>query len=729
MDATVENCREKITELLDEQKGNYDRDGIMRALDLCYTAHNGQKRLSGEPYFLHPFSVACIIIKMGLDSEAIEAALLHDVIEDTEITPETINKQFGKEVAMLVDGVTKLGKIPYSTHEQQQAENVRKMFIAMAEDIRVIIIKLADRLHNMRTIDFMPEQKRRDKSRETLEIYAPIAHRLGIRAVKEELEDLAIAHLDPVAYKEIENLLASKKTYREQFLKDIQERIRRRVTEFVPDIYIEGRVKSIHGIYRKMYIQGKAFDEIYDIYAVRIITDTVNNCYNILGVMHDMFRPIPGRFKDYISTPKPNMYQSLHTTVIGREGVPFEIQIRTWDMHHTAEYGIAAHWKYKEGINRNDAKLEERLKWIRQILESQKDAEGDDDIVQTIKTDLNQEDVFAVTPKGDVINLPAGSTVIDFAYAIHSAVGAKMVGAKADGKIVQLNHVIKTGEIIEILTTQQQGHGPSRDWMTIAKTSQARSKIRAWFKKERRPENIENGKAELDREFSRNRIRLTDDEYKDFVLEIAKRQRFETADDFYAAIGYGGISLTKIMARVKEEYLNRKKAEEAVNPDSYITEHHGTKSQDGVIVEGVDNCLIKLSRCCAPLPGDPIIGFITRGHGVSIHKRDCNNVPRNLQDCEEPERWIPAYWDRQHSKRFKSTLTIIADDRDGLVADITMLLANMRVNMHRFNARELKGGNAEITVTVSIESIEHLHTICSKLEKINGVFSVDRRNQ
>ncbi|MCI8360018.1 MAG: bifunctional (p)ppGpp synthetase/guanosine-3',5'-bis(diphosphate) 3'-pyrophosphohydrolase, partial [Clostridiales bacterium] len=587
-----------------KQKRNYNLQMIEEAFQLCVKAHGEQKRLSGEPYYYHPMAVACIIVTLGMDSESIVAALLHDVVEDTEVERADLEKQFGKDVAMLVDGVTKLGRIPFSSKEEQQAENLRKMLLAMAEDIRVIIIKLADRLHNMRTIDAQSPQKQRDKSLETLEVYAPIAHRLGIRAVKEELEDLAIAHLDPVAYAEIESSLNSRKQYREQFLESIKDRIKQRVEPLVTGIYLEGRVKSIHGIYRKMYVQGKDFEEIYDVYAVRIITHTVNDCYNILGVIHDMFRPIPGRFKDYISTPKPNLYQSLHTTVIGREGIPFEVQIRTWEMHHTAEYGIAAHWKYKEGIQSSDEKLEERLAWIRQILENQKESDDAEDIVQTIKTDLSQEDVFAVTPKGDVINLPAGSTVIDFAYAIHSAVGNRMVGAKVDSRIVPISHVVKTGEIIEILTTQQQNHGPSRDWLAIAKTSQARNKIRGWFKKERRGENIAQGRAEVEREFARNGIRLPDDEMKVFLEELADRQHCNSLEDFFAAIGYGGLVLSKIMPRIKEEFSKRAKAAQPIDIQDYVTAGPRTKSSDGVIVEGIDNCLVKLSKCCAPVPGD-----------------------------------------------------------------------------------------------------------------------------
>lgn len=722
---------ETLVELMEKQKSTYDLEKIKKAYDLSRSAHEGQLRSSGEPFFYHPFSVACIIISLGMDTESVIAALLHDVVEDTETKRVDIEKIFGSDVAALVEGVTKLGKIPFSSKEEQQSENLRKMLIAMAEDIRVIIIKLADRLHNMRTIDAMPEQHQRDKSVETLEVFAPIAHRLGIRALKEELEDLAIAHLDPVAYDEIVQSLASRKQYREEFLETIKNRIRVRLEPEIDNLYLEGRVKSIHGIYRKMYIQGKAFEEIYDVYAIRIITDTVVDCYNILGVMHDMFRPIPGRFKDYISTPKPNMYQSLHTTLLGREGVPFEIQIRTWDMHHTAEYGIAAHWKYKEGVSRADDKMDERLAWIRQLLDSQKDDEAED-IVQTIKTDLSQEDVFAVTPKGDVINLPAGSTVIDFAYAIHSAVGNRMTGAKVDGRIVPINHEIKTGEIIEVILTGQQGHGPSRDWLGIAKTSQARNKIRSWFKKERRVENIAEGKAELEKEFARNGIRLTDAQSEELLADVMKRYHCSVLDDLYASIGYGGIILSRIMPRIKEDYNKLIKSSKPADINEYITEinqSRQSKSSDGVIVEGIDNCLTKLSRCCAPLPGDPIIGFITRGHGVSIHKRDCNNVPSDISDSPEPDRWLRAYWASSHHDSFKSSLQVMAIDREALLADITTVLAGMRVMLHQVNARLLKGGNCVIDLTVSIESLEHLNNIANKLTKVKGVINVERLNQ
>lgn len=713
---------------LDKQPGSdsYDRQLILKAFNRCIIAHSDQRRASGEPYYMHPIAVAEIIISLGMDSESIAAALLHDVIEDTEYGYDDVKSEFGKSVADLVDGVTKLGKIPLESRESAQAENIRKMLIAMSHDIRVIIIKLADRLHNMRTIDAKPPQSQRDKSLETLEVYAPIAHRLGIRAVKEELEDLAIMHLDPVAYHEIENLLTIRKKNREKFLDDIKLRIKERVEKFVPGISIEGRVKSIHGIYRKMYMQGKSFDEIYDIYAVRIITDTVVNCYNILGVIHDMFRPIPGRFKDYISTPKPNLYQSLHTTVIGREGIPFEVQIRTMEMHRTAEYGIAAHWKYKDGVSRNDSKFEERLAWIRQILENQRESDDAEDIIQTIKTDLSQEDVFAVTPRGDVINLPVGSTVIDFAFAIHSAVGVKMIGAKVDGRIVPITHVIKTGEVIEIITSNQAGHGPSRDWLNIVKTNQAKTKIRAWFKKERRPENIATGKAEIEREFQRNNIRLSDEDMQKFLNEIASRQRCSNVEELYAAIGYGGILLSKLMPHIKEEYVKFLKDEKASDINEMVTPHKFSKSSDGVVVEGIDNCLIKLSRCCAPLPGDDIIGFITRGHGVSVHKRDCNNVPKDISSCAEPERWIPAHWEVGRSERFDSTVSILSINRDGVLADLSVLLSNLHVSLHAMSARETKDGNCEILLTISVEGKEHLDNVIMRLSKVNGVYSVER---
>ena len=596
------------------------------------------------------------------------AGLLHDVVEDTDCTLEDIQKQFGKEVALLIDGVTKLGKIPYSSREEQQAENLRKMLMAMAEDIRVIIIKFADRMHNLSTLEYMSPQKQRDKAVECLEVYAPIAHRLGIRTVKEYMEDVSLKYLDPLAYREIEDDLASRSNSSKQFIEDTKALIRSRVEVSIPDVYIEGRVKSVYGIYRKMFIQGKAFDEIYDVFAVRVIVDTIEDCYNVLGIIHDMFQPLPNRFKDYISMPKPNMYQSLHTTVITKAGVPFEVQIRTWEMHHTAEYGIAAHWKYKLGMSAKDsdnAALDDRLAWIRQMLENQAESEDVTDLVHSIKSDLIPEEVFVFTPRGDVINLPLGSTVIDFAYAIHSAVGNRMIGAKVDKRIVPLDYKVKTGEIIEILTTKEAGKGPNRDWLTLVRTSEARNKIRAWFKKEKRDENIVEGKAELEREFKRSNIQLTR-ELMDYMIEsVGKRHNCATEDDFYAAIGYGGIQLWKVLPRIKEEAQRLQKSASPDQPQELpppTTPEPKGRVASGVLVDGMDNCLIKFSRCCNPLPGDEIIGFITRGFGVSIHKRSCSNVPRDLTQCPEPERWVNAHWAGDVKDDFKSTLHILAVD-------------------------------------------------------------------
>ena len=594
---------EDLKKLLQNSERDYDMELIDRAYHLADDSHSGQKRLSGDSYISHPVAVACILVELGMDSESIAAGLLHDVVEDTPITLEQISRGFGEDIAKLINGVTKLGRIPYSSREEQQAENIRKMLIAMAEDIRVIIIKLADRLHNMRTGRFWKPQTQRDKALENMEVYAPIAHRLGIRAVKEELEDLSLRYLDPIAYQEIESGLALHRNEREAFIEETKAHIRERVSQLIPNVYLEGRVKSVNGIYRKMFIQGKNMDQIYDIYAVRVIVDTVNDCYNVLGIIHDMYRPLPNRFKDYISTPKPNMYQSLHTTVIGKEGIPFEVQIRTWEMHHTAEYGIAAHWKYKLGISRGDS-LEQRLSWIRQMLENQKESGDATDLVRTIKSDLAPEEVFVFTPKGEVINLPSGSTVIDFAYAIHSAVGNRMVGAKVDKKIVPIDYKVKTGEIIEILTTKEVGRGPSRDWLKIVKTSEARNKIRQWFKREKRDENIAEGKAELEREFKRNNIDFTEEELSSFLQQIGKKQSCQTDDDVYAAIGYGGIQLWKLMPKVREEYQKtHRQAKDSELPELPTVPEAPKKAAEGVIVDGMENCLIKFSRCCNPLPG------------------------------------------------------------------------------------------------------------------------------
>lgn len=702
----------------------YNEKKILEAYQLAKQAHEGQLRQSGDPYIVHPLAVANILVQLGMDSDSLCAALLHDVVEDTKVSLETIKKHFSKDIAQLVDGVTKLGMVSLSTKEEQQAENLRKMLLAMSKDIRVIIIKLADRLHNMRTLSALSPQKQRYKSLETMEIYAPIAHRLGIRAVKEELEDIALQYLDPVAYEEIENVLKLKKEQRDSYIKNILIKIRERLTEYKIVPHIEGRVKGVYGIYRKVYVGGRSFDEIYDIYAIRIIVSTVIECYNILGIIHDMFNPIPNRFKDYISTPKPNMYQSLHTTVIGKEGIPFEIQIRTWDMHYTAEYGIAAHWKYKAGITKKNDSFEERLAWIRQLLETEQDADDVRDILTSIKTDLSTDEIFIFTPKGDVKALPKDSTIIDFAYAIHSAIGNRMIGAKVNGTMTSLDYKLSTGQIVEILTSSNPNHGPNRDWLKIAKTSEARGKIRAWFKKERREENIIEGKAELEKELRRNYIHLEDKKFEDFLLNIAKQQHCQTLDDFYASIGYGGIILSRIIQKIKDDYSKFVKALENNGEKIEITPVK--KNTNGIVVEGIDNCLVKFSQCCNPLPGDDIIGFITRGHGVSVHKTDCVNMISVSKKQENRERLINVSWESSTHDYFRTTLDIVARDRNSLLADVSLMLANFRVPIHELNARELKNGNANIIITLGIGGVEQLKNIMQRLSKVEGVISVER---
>ena len=713
-----------LLSLMKASEHEYDLEMIEHAYKLAEASHKDQKRLSGAPYISHPVAVACILVELGMDSESVVAGLLHDVVEDTPVALEQLRKEFGNEIANLIDGVTKLGRIPYSSREVQQAENLRKMLIAMSEDIRVIIIKLADRLHNMRTIEFMTPQKQRDKALENMEVYAPIAHRLGIRAVKEELEDLSLRILDPVAYQEIENGLELHANERKAFIELTQKRIRERVVQTIPNVYLEGRVKSINGIYRKMFVQGRSMDEIYDIYAVRVIVDTMNDCYNVLGIVHDMFRPLPNRFKDYISTPKPNMYQSLHTTVIGKEGIPFEVQIRTWEMHHTAEYGIAAHWKYKLGMSGKEDSFEKRLSWIRQMLDNEKDNEDATDIVRTIKSDLVPEEVFVFTPRGDVINLPAGATVIDFAYAIHSAVGNRMSGAKVDKRIVPLDYRVKTGEIVEVLTSKET-HGPSRDWLKIVKTSEARNKIRSWFKHEKRDENISEGKLEIDRELKRNSIGMEDAELDALLQKIGQRHNCTSAEDVYAAIGYGGIPLWKVMPKIKDAW-QKSHAAPAPLPPAQEKPQAPRKGSAGVIVDGMDNCLIKFSRCCNPLPGDDIIGFITRGFGVSVHKRSCSNVPQDIGKAAEPERWVNVHWAGDVQEEFKTTLEIVATDRSGLLADITQQLFNLHLFIHSLNSREAKDGCAVITATISINGVDQLQSIIARLNNISGTLSVRR---
>jgi len=712
---------------------DYDMRTIEQAYLLANEAHGNQLRKSGEPYIVHPISVALILVELGMDSDCIITALLHDVVEDTDIELSEIENRFGKTIAELVDGVTKLRKISFASREEHQAENLRKMLIAMNRDIRVIIIKLADRLNNVRTLNALNEQKRRDIAKETMEVYAPIAHRLGIRTVKEELEDISLRYLDPIGYQTITDQLAAQQDNRESFLAVIKENIANAVHRDIPHAQIDGRIKSVHGIYKKMYVQNKEFSDIYDVYAVRIIVDSLAECYAALGIIHSMFVPIPNRFKDYITMPKPNGYKSLHTTVIrtqdNSEGrsVPFEVQIRTAEMHRTAEYGIAAHWKYKTGQQGSD-NMDERLQWIRQMLENQGDAGDPTELMQQIKTDITPEEVYVFTPKGDVKILPNGATVIDFAYAIHSQVGHRMVGAKVNGKIVPFTSKVKTGDIVEIQTTKEITTGPRRDWLKIVRTGEAKSKIRSWFKNERREENIINGKEDVAREFRRNGIKLTPENEESFMADIVRRAHMETLDDFYAAIGYGGLTLSRIIQRIRDDY-NRMMAQQNTpeQGEIIVPEHKERTSAEGVVVEGIENCLIKMSKCCSPLPGDEIIGYITRGYGVSIHKRSCTNVPVSIESHSEPQRWVRAHWAESIAVRdFKSTLSMYCNDRKGLLADITVQLTNMHISIQQMNSRQTKDGHAVISTTITVNGKEHLDSIISKISRIAGIISIER---
>ena len=710
---------EELKQALVESGRPYDFDMIDRAYALAEQAHSTQRRRSGEPYICHPLSVAQILIELGMDSESIAAALMHDVAEDTDVTIDDIRAKFGPEVALLVDGVTKLTQIMFSNVEDRQAENLRKMLLAMSQDVRVMIIKLCDRLHNMRTGDAWPEQKRRDKALETMEVYAPIAHRLGISNIKEELEDRSLQYLDPIGYKNIRELLDE---HGDDFLHDVCNTISAHLTENgIDNAKIKYRVKSVYGIYRKMYMQNKEFEEIYDIYAVRIILDSVAECYTALGLIHDMYHPLPNRFKDYISTPKPNGYQSLHTTVIGHEALPFEVQIRTWSMDRQAEYGIAAHWKYKEGITASNDKLEERLAWVRQLLESQRSSADATDLLSDIKSDLLPEEVFAFTPRGDVINLPTGATVIDFAYAIHSAVGNRMVGAKVNNRIVPIDHQVVTGEIIEIITGPEN-RGPSRDWLNIVKTSEAKNKIRNWFKKERREENIAQGKDALEKELRRNMMTIPPELYDEFMSNLARRNRCNSVEEMYAAIGYGGLQLSRMLTKIKDEYARLKASE----PKPVTLDIKRVHSSEGVVVEGIDNCPIKFAKCCSPLPGDEIIGFVTRGFGVSIHKKDCKNVHESMRHPENTDRWVRAYWDSAAKEQYSATLELTCMDRDNLVSDIALALSDMRVPIYSLTARAAEQGRAHMSMTIGIMNTEHLNNVVAKLKKVKDVVSVLR---
>ncbi len=740
----MEKTLQYLIDNLDNKSQKLDLNLIKKAYYLAFRAHSGQKRQSGEDYIVHPVAVAIILASYGMDTEAIVAGLLHDVIEDTDITMEVISKNFGLNVERLVDGVTKISKISYVTREDQKAENIRKMIVAMAKDIRVIIIKLADRLHNIKTIEYLRGQKRRDKALETIEIYAPLAHRLGIKSIKDQLEDLSLRQLDIVAYQEIEEFLKIKKQEREKIVEKIKQTIKNRINFEKDKAHVEGRAKSVYSIYRKIYQHGYSFEQIYDVYAVRIVVDTEHQCYDMLGIIHDMFKPLPNRFKDYISTPKVNMYQSLHTTVIDENGIIFEVQIRTWDMHYTAEYGIAAHWKYKAKINSkvldksnylvggsSGDLTENKLVWVKKLLENQREAIDIDDIIRTIKYDLTSDEIYFFTPKGDVKSLPSGATVIDFAYSIHSQIGDNLVGAKVDGKIVPITYEIKTGEVVQVLTNNNKNQGPSRDWLKIVKTSQARNKIRNWFKKEKREENILAGKQEFEKELRRNHIFFKEDEYQDFMDLVIRKYHYNTSDEFFAAIGYGGLYLSKIITGIRDLYQKTYRKNNIDEPVLVLNKNKNNvraKNVQGVIVEDLDDCLIKFSKCCGPLPGDDIVGFVSRGYGISVHRSDCRNVQIMKHDSSYDERWVKVRWAeniKAVDNIFKCSLKIIANNSSRILADITSVIAGYKILIYSFNSKE-KGNKLFIDVVIGVSNLKKMNNVISKISQINNVILVKR---
>ena len=728
---TVFEQYEQLERTVRQYNPGADLDQIRAAFDFAEQAHQGQKRKSGEPYIIHPLAVAQIIAEeLHLDSESIIGALLHDCIEDTRATHEQIAKLFSPTVANLVEGVSKLTRIQYATKEDEQMENLRKMLIAMSKDIRVILIKIADRLHNMRTMEYQSAPKQKQKSLETMEIYAPIAHRLGMQRIKWELEDLSLKYLDPVAYNEIVSTLAEKQSEYDAFMKKTQEQLGARLEELGIHHKVYGRIKHPYSIYRKMYNQNKQINEIFDLFAFRVIVDTTTDCYNVLGVVHDIYKPILGRFKDYIGTPKPNGYQSLHTTVISEAGIPFEVQIRTQEMHEIAEYGVAAHWKYKQGGQ--GAGTEGRYEWVRRLLENQEGADAED-YIHSLKVDMFADEVFVFTPNGDVQNLPAGATPIDFAYAIHSAVGNHMVGAKVNGRIVTFDHVLKNGDIVEIQTSKS-AKGPSRDWMQIAKSSEARSKIRQWFKKEKREENIVRGRASFEAEMKHCGIPMKDVTAPENLPGLLKRVSFGSLDEMYAAIGYGGFTAQKAVNRMRDELMRiqkqhqaEKQATETVAPGvTRPAVPKRSRSEQGIIVEGLDNCLVKFSKCCTPVPGDDIVGFITRGYGVSVHRCDCPNASPERRRPDQADRWIKVSWGRDTKDSYSTSLEIICKDRNNLVLDISAALSATQTRVSSLNCRTTEDKFAVINLEIDVKDSEQLQSLMRKLNQISGVLQVNR---
>lgn len=731
--ADLEQRYRKLEDTVRHYNPSANFQQIRAAFEFAAKAHGAQMRKDGSPFITHPLAVAQIVAEeLHLDSESIEAALLHDTIEDTSATHEDISRLFSPTVADLVEGVSKLTRVHYTSKEEEQMENLRKMLMAMSKDIRVILIKISDRLHNMRTMEYQTPEKQKQKSFETMEIYAPIAHRLGMQKMKWELEDLSLKYLDPISYREIVEALNEKAAQYDGFMSSIHDQITRRLREAHIDGYVYGRMKHPYSIYRKMYTQNKSLDDVYDLFAFRVIVDTVSDCYNVLGIIHDLYKPILGRFKDYIGTPKPNMYQSLHTTVVGQNGIPFEVQIRTREMHEVAEYGIAAHWKYKQ--NGQGAGDEGRYEWVRRLLENQEGADAED-FIHSLKVDMFADEVFVFTPRGDVINLPAGATPIDFAYNIHSAVGNHMVGAKVNGRLVPFDTRLKNGDIVEVVTSQS-AHGPSRDWVKIARSSNARSKIRQWFKRERRDENIVNGRSSFESELKRCGVTLKELTAEENLPGILKRLSFKSLDDMYAAIGYGGVTSLKLIGRLREDIqriLHQHQAErqaevpvegqpEVTRPAVPVREH----SEQGIVVEGLSNCLVKFSKCCSPVPGDEIVGFITRGYGVSVHRKDCPNADPARRPSEEAGRWIKVSWGGKTRESYRTNLQVVSKDRPNLLVDISTILSAAKVHVSSLNARSTADGFALISLAVDVSDSQQLQAVMRRLEQISGVMRVTR---
>ena len=714
--------------LMEENILKYNKDANFELLEKAYyfakEKHEGQKRKSGEPFFVHPVAVANMLVEMEMDMASVIAGLLHDILEDTETTYEELEENFGHEIAYLVDGVTKLKRLPTETKEEAQADNMRKMVISMAEDIRVIVIKLVDRLHNMRTLQYVNTDKQVSKAKETLEIYTPLAHRLGMTKIKWELEDLCFKYLDPVGYDDLMRQINRKREQQEAYIAKVLENIKQRTDEMNIQAFLDGRPKHLYSIRKKMISQGKSLDQIYDLIAVRVIVNTVKECYTVLGIVHELYTPMPGRVKDYIAMPKPNMYQSLHTTLIGPDGQPFEVQIRTWEMHKVAEIGIAAHWRYKEGGKNTE--LDGKVEWLRNIIENQKEIKDPGEFMENFKMDLFTDEVFVFTPKGEVKNLPAGSTPIDFAYSIHSAIGNRTIGAKVNGEIKQLNYKLKNGDIVEIITSAPPGRGPSRDWLNIVKSGEAKSKIRQWFKKERREENIEQGKEMIDREIKKTGHTSAELLRSEYLDEVLKRYNLHSADDMYNVVGFGDLSPFKVVTKLLEEY-RKELPEEKIIPEELPKKDTKTRlehaGESGIIVRGIDNCLVRLSHCCNPVPGDPIVGYVTKGRGVSVHRADCPNII-SLEDAEN--RMIDVRWADKFKDTYLAQIIIKAADRNALLLDVANVIADENINMKAMNARKTKDDYAILDITIEIAERTELDRLIKRLRRVENVIEVAR---